>query len=53
MTRKKEKVHFIGQMADNMTATGKMESSMELVFTHLHREKQSVVRGMRGKELNG
>jgi hypothetical protein len=53
MIRKKAKVSFSGQMAENTRETGRMENSMELVFTLLPQAKLKGESGMKARESHG
>ena len=53
MIRKKAKVSFSGQMAENTRETGRMENSMDLVFTLLPQAKLKGESGMKARESHG
>ena len=53
MIRKKEKESFSGRMVENTRETGRMENSMELVFTLLLQAKPREESGMKAKESHG
>lgn len=50
MIKKKDKVHFTGQMEENMKEAGKMENNMEMEIIHLPVEKLNKANGKKAKD---